>query len=87
MIQKALPNPEGDTREVPSDPGVETKDLAGFAEGSTDLEGLVVPTGRKLTPSGNLPPNNVNAHVESAGARRRERSSATIFSADERGRR
>ena len=41
-----------------------------------------MPARWKLTISGNLPPNNVKAHVESAGARRRER-----FSADERGRR
>ena len=40
-----------------------------------------------LTISGNLPPNNVIAHVESTGARRRGRSSAAKFSADDRKRR
>ena len=70
------PNPEGETREAPSDSGVETKDVAGLAEGSTNLEGPVVPARRKLTIGGNLPPNHVKAHVESTGARRRDRSSA-----------
>ena len=65
-----------------------TKDVAGLAVQSTDLEAaLVVTTRRKLTLSGNLPPNNILAYVESTGTRRRERSSAAKFSADERGRR
>ena len=71
-IQKALQNLEGETQETPSDPGVETN----------VLKGPVVPTPWKLLISGNLPPNNVNAHVESTGARRRERRSAAKFSAD-----
>ena len=85
--QKAPPNPEGETRETPSGPGVETNDVAGLAAGSTDLKRLVIPARRKLTISGNLPPKNVNAHVESTCARRRERSSAAKYSAEERGRR
>ena len=85
--QKALPNPEGETREAPSNPGVETKYVAGFAVGSTNLEGTVVPTRRKLTIGGNLPPNIVLVHMETTGARRRGRSSTAKFSADERGRR
>ena len=52
-----------------------------------DLEWMVVPARRKLSISGNLPPNNIITHVESTGARRRERSSAAKFSADERERR
>ena len=85
--QKAPSNPEGATRDMPSDPGVETNDVARLAAGSTDLKGPVIPARRKLTISGNLPPNNINAQVESTGARRREGSSAEKFSADERGRR
>ena len=86
--QEAPPDPaEEETREVSSDPRVETNHVAGFAEESMDLEELVLPTRRKLTTSGNLLPKNVNAHVESTGVRRRERSSAATFSADERGRR
>ena len=85
--QKAPPNPEEETREAPSDPGVETKYVVGLATGSTDLEGPDVPARRQLTISGNLAPNNMKAHVESMGARRRERSSAAKFYADERGRR
>ena len=77
---------EKETQEAPSDSEEETKDVAGFAVGSTDLEGLVVPARRKLTISGNLPPNNVIVNVESTGARRRERSNAAKFSVDERGR-
>ena len=84
--QKTPPNPEEDTREAPPDPGVGTNDVAGLAARSTDLEGLVVPARRKLTISGNLPPNNVIAHVES-GARRYGRSRIAKFSADEQGRR
>ena len=82
--QKAPPNPEGKTREAPSDPGVETKYVAGLAAESTDLEGLVVPARWKLTIKDNLPPNDIIAHVESAGARRRGRSSAAKYSADDR---
>ena len=85
--QRTPPNPEGETREAPSNPGVEIKYVAGFAVGSTDLERPVVPARRKLTIGGNLPPNNALAHVESTGARRRGRSSAAQFSADERGKR
>ena len=85
--QKVPPNSEGTTREAPSDPGVETNDVVGLAAGLTGLEGLVIPARRKLTISGNLPPNNVNAHVESTGARKRERRSAAKLSADERERR
>ena len=76
---RETPNPEGETREAPSDPGVETEYVAGRAEGSTNLEGLVVPARRKLTTSGNLPPNNVNEHVKSTGARRRERAAPQSF--------
>ena len=67
-----------------SNPGEEKKDEEGLATGSTDSEGSVVPARRKLTISGNIPPNNVIAHVESTGARRRERSSAAKSSADDR---
>ena len=67
---------------------METKYVAGLAEGSTDLEGLVVPARWKLNTSDNLPPNNVIAHVESTCARNREeRGSAIKVSADERERR
>ena len=51
------------------------------------MEGPVVPARLKLTISGNLPPNNVKADVESASERRHGRSSTAKFSADERGRR
>ena len=81
--QKAPPDSEEETRGVPSDSNEETNDVAGLAAGSTDLEGPIVPARRKLTISANLPPNNVIAHVESTGARRRERSSAAKFSGDE----
>ena len=79
-------DPEEETLEAPSD-SEETKDVARLAEGPTELEGPVVPTRRKLIISGNFPPNNVKAHVESAGARRRGRSRTAKFSADERRRR
>ena len=85
--QRSPPNPEGETREAPSNPGVEIIHVAGLAVGSTDLEGPVVLAHRKLTIGGNLPPNKALAHVESTGARRRGRSSAAQFYADERGRR
>ena len=62
---------------------METSDVAGILAGSTDLEGPVVPARRKIIISGNLPPNNVIAHVKSAGARRRGSSLAKV-SADER---
>ena len=89
--------PEEETLEAPSDPEEEmlgalsdpdekTKYAAGLAEGPTDLEGPVVPASRKRTIGGNLPPNNLKAHVEPAGARRRGRRSTAKFSADERGR-
>ena len=48
--------------------------------------GPVVPASRKHTIGGNLPPNNLKAHVEPAGARRRGRRSTAKFSADEQGR-
>ena len=89
--------PEGETLEAPSDPeeetleapsdSEETKDGAGLAERPTDLEGSVVSARQKLTISGNLPPNNVKAHVESAGVCRRGRSRTATFPSDERGRR
>ena len=92
--QEAPPDPGQETREAPSDPEKETqeapsdskagaKDVAGFAEGSADLEGLVLPARRKFTISNN-PPNNVIAHVESIGACSRGRSGVAKFSADER---
>ena len=84
---KASPNAEEETQEAPSGPVVETNGVAGLAAESTDLEGPDVPAHRKLTISGNISPNNVIAHVEPTGARRHERSSATKFSADKRGRR
>ena len=87
-------DPEEETLEAPSDPEEEilegpsdteeTKYVAGLAERPTDLEGPVVPARRKLIISGNLPPNNVKVHVESAGARRRGRSCTAKFSADGR---
>ena len=80
-------NPKKETQETPSDSEEGTKNVAGLEAGSTDLKGLAVPARRKLTISRNLPPHNVNGHEESTGARRRERSSAAKFSADERGRR
>ena len=76
-------DPEAETREAPSGPEIETKDEAGPATWSTDLEGPVAPALRMLTISGNFPPNNVIAHVESTGARRRGRSSAAKLSADD----
>ena len=85
--REAPSNPEIETREAPPNSEEETKDLAGLAVGSTDSEGPAVPARRKITTSGNLRPNDVNAHVELTGARRRERSSAAKFSANERGRR
>ena len=51
------------------------------------MEGPVFPARRKLTINGNLPPNNVIAHVQSTGARRCERSNTAKVSADERRRR
>ena len=85
--QMAPPNPKGETRKAPSDPGVDANDIAGLVAGSTDWKGPVIPARRKLTISGNLPPNNVNGHVESTGARRRKRRSPATFSAYSRGRR
>ena len=83
---EAPSDPEEETLEAPSDPDEKTKYAAGLAEGPTDLEGPVVPTSRKRTSGGNLSPNNLKAHVEPAGARRRGRRSTAKFSADERGR-
>ena len=84
---EAPSDPEEETLEAPSNVEEETKYVAGLTGGPTDLKGPVVPARRKLTISGNLPPNNVKSHVESAGARRRRRTSIVKFSADERGRR
>ena len=78
---EAPSDPEEEKREVPSDHEEEAKDAAG----QTELEVLVVPARQKLNISGTLPQNNVKAHVESAGARRRGRKIITKFSADERG--
>ena len=69
-------------REAPSYSKQETKYVAGLAAGSTCLEGRFVPARRKVTISGNFPPNNVIAHAELTGARRRGRSSDATFSAD-----
>ena len=84
--QEAPSDPEEEILEAPSDPEEKTKYAAGLAEGPTDLEGPVVPASRKRTIGGNLPPNNLKAHVEPAGTRRRGRRSTAKFSADERGR-
>ena len=83
---EAPSDPEQETLEAPSDPKEVTKYVAGLAEGPTDVEGLVVPVRRELTINDNLPPNDVKAVVETAGARRRGRSSTAKFSADEQGR-
>ena len=90
--QGVLSDPEEKTREAPldleethgspSDPE-ETKDVAWLVTGSTDLEDPVVLALWMLTISGNIPSNNVIAHIESTGARRRGRSSAETFSADD----
>ena len=83
---KAPSDPEEEILKARSDPDEKTKYAAGLAEGPTDLEGPVVTASRKRTIGGNLPPNNLKAHVEPAGARRRGRRSTAKFSADERGR-
>ena len=83
---KAPSDPEEEILEAPSDPDEKTKYTAELAEGPTDLVGPVVPASRKRTIGGNLEPNNLKGHVESAGARRRGRRSTAKFSADERGR-
>ena len=77
---------EEETLEAPSD-FEKTKYIAGLAKGPTDLEEPVLPARRKLTIIDNLLSNNVKAHVESAGARRRGRSSTAKFYVDERGKR
>ena len=41
--QEAPSDPVEETQEAPSDPDVETQDETGFAPGSTDLGGPVVP--------------------------------------------
>lgn len=79
-------DPKEETQETPSDSEEEIKYIAGLAADLTNLKGLVGPAPRKITISGNRPSYNVNAHLESTGARRRERSSAATLSADERGR-
>ena len=66
---------------------IPANDVAGLPEGLTNLEGPVVAARRKFTISGDLPPNNVIAHVQPTGARRRGRSCTAKFSADKRGRR
>ena len=84
----ASSNPEKETHEAPSDSEGATKDVAGLAAGSMGLKGLVVLARRKLTVSGNLPPNNVIAYVESTSALKGGRRSAAKYSAnDRRGRR
>ena len=83
---EAPSHPEEETLEAPSDPDEKTICAAELADGPRDLEGPVVPASRKRTIGGNLPPNNLKAHVEPAGARRRGRRSTAKFSADERGR-
>ena len=82
-IQEAPLYPE-ETKAASSNPDVETNHVPGLAAGSTDLERPAVPARRTFTVSGNIPPNNVITHVESTGARRRERNTATKFCADER---
>ena len=77
---------EEEILEAPSDPDEKTKYAAELAEGPTDLEGPVVPASRKRTIGGNLPPNNLKAHVKPAGARRRGKRGTAKLSADERGR-
>ena len=77
---------KAETLEAPSDSEEETKYVAGLAEGPMHLEGPVVLAPRKFNISVNLPPNNIKAHVESADARMRGRSSTAKFSTDERGR-
>ena len=72
---------EEETLDVQSD---SKQDTAGFAEEPTGLKGAIVPARRELTTSGNILPSNIKAHVESAGARRRERRSTAEVSADER---
>ena len=84
--QETPSKPEEETLEAPSDSEEETKDVAGLVEGSTDLEGPVVTARRKLTITGNRPPNNVRAQGKSAGTRRLGRTSTAKFSAEERGR-
>ena len=83
-LPEAPSDPEEGILEAPSDPDEKTKYAAGLAEGPTDLEGPVVPASRKPPIGGNLPPNNLKAHVEPAGARRRGRRSTAKCSADER---
>ena len=54
---EAPSDPKEETLEAPSDSEEERKDVAGLVEGPIDLEGPVVRARRKLTISGNLPPN------------------------------
>ena len=69
-----------ETQKAPSDLGDEKKYEAGPVAGATDLGGPILPALWKLTISGCLPSNNVNAHVElTTGARRCGRSSAATF--------
>ena len=84
--QGTLSDPEEDTLDARSDSEEEANDVAGLAKGPTDLKGPAVTALRKLAISGNLRPNNVKAHVESAGALRRRRIGTAKFSANERGR-
>ena len=78
--QKAPPNPEGETREAPSDTGVETKRRTRACKRVDGFRRA----GRTRASSGNLPPNSIKAHVKSASARRRERSSTAKISVDVR---
>ena len=78
--QGAPPDPQEDIQKAPSYPEDETKNRAEPAAGSNNFEEPVVPVLQILTISGNLPPNNAIAHVESAGARRHGRSCVANFS-------
>ena len=81
--QGAPPDPVEETQQAPSDLEEDAKDEAGSTAGSTDLGGPVLPARLKLAISGNLPPNNVIAHVESTGAHRCGRSSVFLPTAKE----
>ena len=78
--QESPPDPEEETPEARA-VGSREGNAGGAVGGSMDLEGPVVPALQMLIISGNLPPNNATAHVESTGARRRGKSSAANVSA------
>ena len=82
--REAPSDPDEETEEAPSDSEEETEDVARLAAGSRDMGGPVVPALRTLTIGGKRPPNNVIAHVESTGVRRRGKSSTAKASADDR---